>query len=407
MNQRDDGKEGRWHAPTLMEAAMIVESVSIPYENTSADAAEQLRALAASQPSAQDRSAVHYERFSAMDKRISRGDDFAGDAWVRWVAVGQNPNNAGGQVSPKEQVEGKGATIPPSASPAPDSGQTPATSWEEGLPEIFGRSPATKVGIATEPLISGSSTEVKPDERGKCNKAPVGEDRNRDDLARSDAIFAGSAESRSCAASGKANEVATKAAPQEPTQHMANPVSDSPTPAAAAPINASNHSAAGVLESPVPAPSEPGHGGVAPIRSAPSEAPASETPTPETDSLIQDGPFCGPEYWVNQWDKAINSHRKLERERDEARRELVEEREKHTATFEAAKELRRLIDAAEASLARLRAVRVSEEALKIVYCLRSERTLPGDSYLLLAGEVDTLVDEILRLHEELKKADHD
>ena len=326
MNQRDDGKEGRWHAPTLMEAAMIVESVSIPYENTSADAAEQLRALAASQPSAQDRSAVHYERFSAMDKRISRGDDFAGDAWVRWVAVGQNPNNAGGQVSPKEQVEGKGATIPPSASPAPDSGQTPATSWEEGLPEIFGRSPATKVGIATEPLISGSSTEVKPDERGKCNKAPVGEDRNRDDLARSDAIFAGSAESRSCAASGKANEVATKAAPQEPTQHMANPVSDSPTPAAAAPINASNHSAAGVLESPVPAPSEPGHGGVvAPTRSAPSEAPVSETP--ETDAYYAEHlpprniPGLGCD--VSK-DEDIKFARNLEHERDEARRELAE-----------------------------------------------------------------------------------
>jgi len=27
-----------------------------------------------------------------MDKRISRGDDFAGDAWVRWVAVGHKPD---------------------------------------------------------------------------------------------------------------------------------------------------------------------------------------------------------------------------------------------------------------------------------------------------------------------------
>lgn len=38
--------------------------------------------------------AVRYERFSALDKRISRGDDFAGDAWVRWTAIGHSPSAA-------------------------------------------------------------------------------------------------------------------------------------------------------------------------------------------------------------------------------------------------------------------------------------------------------------------------
>jgi hypothetical protein len=37
--------------------------------------------------------AVHYERCSQLDRRISRGDDFAGDAYVRWVAVGHVPND--------------------------------------------------------------------------------------------------------------------------------------------------------------------------------------------------------------------------------------------------------------------------------------------------------------------------
>lgn len=36
---------------------------------------------------------VCYERAPSLDKRISRGDDFAGDAWVRWVAVGHRPDD--------------------------------------------------------------------------------------------------------------------------------------------------------------------------------------------------------------------------------------------------------------------------------------------------------------------------
>jgi len=44
---------------------------------------------------AQERAAIWailYERAPALDKRIARGDDFAGDAWVRWVAVGHRPD---------------------------------------------------------------------------------------------------------------------------------------------------------------------------------------------------------------------------------------------------------------------------------------------------------------------------
>lgn len=37
--------------------------------------------------------AVHYERVPALDRRISKGDDFAGDAWVRWTAVGRTPEH--------------------------------------------------------------------------------------------------------------------------------------------------------------------------------------------------------------------------------------------------------------------------------------------------------------------------
>lgn len=38
--------------------------------------------------------------------------------------------------------------------------------------------------------------------------------------------------------------------------------------------------------------------------------------TPETDALIREGPFAGPSEWIRYWDKAIDSHRALERSRD-------------------------------------------------------------------------------------------
>ena len=36
---------------------------------------------------------VRYERVPSLDKRIKNGDDFAGDAWVRHVAVGRAPDD--------------------------------------------------------------------------------------------------------------------------------------------------------------------------------------------------------------------------------------------------------------------------------------------------------------------------
>ena len=36
---------------------------------------------------------VYYYRVPTMDKRFSRGDDFSGDAWVRYTAVGHRPDD--------------------------------------------------------------------------------------------------------------------------------------------------------------------------------------------------------------------------------------------------------------------------------------------------------------------------
>ena len=47
--------------------------------------------------------AIRYERRPELDKRIARGDDFAGDAWVRWTAVGHSPNGNSGELSEREQ----------------------------------------------------------------------------------------------------------------------------------------------------------------------------------------------------------------------------------------------------------------------------------------------------------------
>ena len=38
-----------------------------------------------------EREAINYERRPELDKRIANGDDFAGDAWVRWVVPGRIP----------------------------------------------------------------------------------------------------------------------------------------------------------------------------------------------------------------------------------------------------------------------------------------------------------------------------
>ena len=94
------------------------------------------------------------------------------------------------------------------------------------------KSPKVVNGIATEPLIGGNSMEIKPDERNTSNQAPVGEDRESNDLARSDAVRTGSAESGSRAASGKADEV-NNAAPQGSSRPIGTGIL--PAPAAAAP----------------------------------------------------------------------------------------------------------------------------------------------------------------------------
>lgn len=36
---------------------------------------------------------VFYYRAPSLDKRIARGDDFAGDAWVRYTGVGHQPDS--------------------------------------------------------------------------------------------------------------------------------------------------------------------------------------------------------------------------------------------------------------------------------------------------------------------------
>ena len=36
---------------------------------------------------------IKWQRVAHLDKRIGHGDDFAGDAFVRWVAVGQQPDD--------------------------------------------------------------------------------------------------------------------------------------------------------------------------------------------------------------------------------------------------------------------------------------------------------------------------
>lgn len=66
---------------------------------------------------------VRYERAPALDRRIAHGDDFSGDAWVRWTAVGQRPNAASGQDQRGAAAQGlpavKSASLPASDSLSP------------------------------------------------------------------------------------------------------------------------------------------------------------------------------------------------------------------------------------------------------------------------------------------------
>lgn len=40
-----------------------------------------------------EKRSIQYERRPELDKRIANGDDFAGDAYVRWVVPGQQPED--------------------------------------------------------------------------------------------------------------------------------------------------------------------------------------------------------------------------------------------------------------------------------------------------------------------------
>lgn len=65
----------------------------IPADQTDPDIvlADCLTLLKRAVPSA---TRVKYERRPELDKRIAHGDDYAGDAWVRWVVPGHTPEDA-------------------------------------------------------------------------------------------------------------------------------------------------------------------------------------------------------------------------------------------------------------------------------------------------------------------------
>ena len=54
---------------------------------------KKLFAEAASDTPSETKRTVKYVRMPIYDKRIGNGDDYAGDAWVRWTAVGQIPED--------------------------------------------------------------------------------------------------------------------------------------------------------------------------------------------------------------------------------------------------------------------------------------------------------------------------
>ena len=63
------------------------------------------------QPAAptQEAARVKYERMPEYDKRISKGDDYAGDAYMRWVAVGHHPNES---AAPVPSAQGEMVLVP-------------------------------------------------------------------------------------------------------------------------------------------------------------------------------------------------------------------------------------------------------------------------------------------------------
>jgi hypothetical protein len=77
--------------------AMLKAALERPFSEI-VEAARQQAALRAAAPetasSAVWTPAIYYQRAPEYDRRIANGDDFSGDAFVRWVAVGHEPSDA-------------------------------------------------------------------------------------------------------------------------------------------------------------------------------------------------------------------------------------------------------------------------------------------------------------------------
>ena len=87
--------------------------IAAPQNTGGVDSENAGRPAAGVAPSTE--SAVRYERVPSLDKRIARGDDYAGDAYVRWLAVGHHPNEIAGAGSGGRHQSAPGSHEPPAA----------------------------------------------------------------------------------------------------------------------------------------------------------------------------------------------------------------------------------------------------------------------------------------------------
>ena len=83
--------------PKEREAALLIAKHYLDLNRTLVSGDEVLlvmRALRDAENTASEtKRTVKYVRMPIYDKRIGNGDDYAGDAWVRWTAVGQIPED--------------------------------------------------------------------------------------------------------------------------------------------------------------------------------------------------------------------------------------------------------------------------------------------------------------------------
>ena len=83
--------------PKEREAALLIAKHYLDLNRTLVSGGEVLlvmRALRDAENTASEtKRTVKYVRMPIYDKRIGNGDDYAGDAWVRWTAVGQIPED--------------------------------------------------------------------------------------------------------------------------------------------------------------------------------------------------------------------------------------------------------------------------------------------------------------------------